>query len=279
KNIVTLAGNIMSNMTVLAWEGVPLRKAASSHAIAIKGALDYRKDSKRLLQLQQAVEIGYYANNDAANAEILEIQDRLARNPIKPLVDAGLMPTIVEDVEVDDDRYTYKAQFARKVEKYTNKVPAALRTLGKQIYMTHDTATYKFLSQTTQLSDLVARFAIYEHVTTRRKDPLSNADALRLAEDSFVNYDIPSHRTLQYLNDMGLVMFTKYYLRIQKVIMRLVREKPARGLMLAAIGNMFSGLDTIMDSSWLNKIGNNPLNDGAFGYLGTLKELPAIKLL
>lgn len=279
KNIVTLAGNIMSNMTVLAWEGVPLRKAASSHAIAIKGALDYRKDSKRLLQLQQAVEIGYYANNTKANAEILEIQDRLARNPIKPLVDAGLMPTIVEDVEVDDNRYTYKAQLARKVEKFTDKVPSALRTLGKQLYMTHDTATYKFLSQTTQLSDLVARYAIYEHVTTRRKDPLSKADALRLAEDSFVNYDLPSHRTLQYLNDMGIVMFTKYYLRIQKVIMRLVREKPARGLMLAAIGNMFSGLDSIMDSSWLNKIGNNPLQEGAFGYLGALKELPAIKLL
>jgi hypothetical protein len=279
KNIFTLAGNITSNMTLLAWEGVPLRKAAASHAIAIKGALDFRKDSKRLLQLQQAVEIGYFADNTAAEAEILEIQDRLARNPIKPLVDAGLMPTIVEDVEVDDDRYTYKAHLARKVEKFTDKVPAWMRTVGKQVYMTHDTATYKFLSQTTQLSDLVARYALFEHLTTRTKDPLSTADALRQAEDSFVNYDLPSHRTLQYLNDMGIVMFTKYYLRIQKVIMRLVREKPARGLMLAAVGHMWSGLDSIMDSSWLNKIGNNPLQDGALGYLGSLKELPAIKLL
>lgn len=279
KNVVTLAGNIMSNMTILAWEGVPLRKAASSHAIAIKGAIDYRKDSKRMMQLQQAVEIGYFADNTAAEAEMLELRDRLARNPIKPLIDAGLMPTIVEDVEVDDDRYTYKAQLARKVEKYTNKVPSWMRTVGKQVYMTHDTATYKFLSQTTQLSDLVARYALFEHLTTRTKDPLSNVDALRLAEDSFVNYDLPSHRTLQYLNDMGIVMFTKYYLRIQKVIMRLVREKPARGLMLAAISHMWSGLDTIMDSSWVNKIGNNPLQDGALGYLGSLKELPAIKLL
>ena len=279
KNVVTLAGNIVSNMTLLAWEGVPLRKAAASHAIAIKGAIDYRKDSKRLLQLQQAVEIGYFTDNTAAETEILEIQDRLARNPIKPLIDAGLMPTIVEDVEVDDDRYTYKAQLARKVEKYTSKVPSWMRTVGKQVYMTHDTATYKFLSQTTQLSDLVARYSLFEHVTTRAKDPLSVADALRLAEDSFVNYDLPSHRTLQYLNDMGIVMFTKYYLRIQKVIMRLVREKPARGLLLAAIGHMWSGLDTIMDSSWVNKLGNNPLQEGALGYLGSLKELPAIKLL
>ena len=279
KNVVTLAGNIMSNMTLLAWEGVPLQKAAASHAIAIKAALDFRKDSKRLMQLQQSVDIGYFTDTATAEAEMVVLRDRLARNPIKPLIDAGLMPTIVEDVEVDDNRYSYKAQLERKVDRFTSKVPAWMRTVGRQVYMTHDTATYKFLSQSTQLSDLVARYALYEHATTRRKDPLSQADALRLAEDSFVNYDLPSHRTLQYLNDMGIVMFTKYYLRIQKVIMRLVRERPARGLILAALENYISGLQSVMDSSWVNKIGNNPLQDGALGYLGSLKELPAIKLL
>jgi hypothetical protein len=279
KNVMTLAGNIMSNMTLLAWEGVPLQKAISSHAIAIKGAIDYRKDSKRLMQLQQSVDIGYYANTEAAEVEMVELRDRLARNPIKPLIDAGLMPTIVEDVEVDDNRYTYKAHLERKVERFTSKVPAWMRTVGRQVYMTHDTATYKFLSQSTQLSDLVARYALYEHATTRRKDPLSKADALRLAEDSFVNYDLPSHRTLQYLNDMGIVMFTKYYLRIQKVIMRLVKDRPARGLIMVALEHYMSGLQSVMDSSWTQKIGNNPLQDGALGYLGSLKELPAIKLL
>lgn len=279
KNVMTLAGNIMSNMTLLAWEGVPLQKAAASHAIAIKGALDYRKDAKRLMQLQQSVEIGYFTDTAAAEAEMVELRDRIARNPIKPLIDAGLMPTIVEDVEVDDNRYTYKAHFERKVERFTSKVPAWMRTVGRQVYMTHDTATYKFLSQSTQLSDLVARYALYEHATTRTKDPLSKADALRLAEDSFVNYDLPSHRTLQYLNDVGLVMFTKYYLRIQKVIMRLVKEHPARGLMLATLEHFISGMQSVLDSSWTQKIGNNPLQDGALGYLGSLKELPAIKLL
>lgn len=255
------------------------QKAIASHAVAIKGALDYRNDSKRLMQLQQSVDIGYFTDTVAAEAEMVELRDRLARNPIKPLIDAGLMPTIVEDVEVDDNRYTYKAKLDRKVEKFTSKVPAWMRTVGKQVYMTHDTATYKFLSQSTQLSDLVARYALYEHATTRRKDPLSQADALRLAEDSFVNYDLPSHRTLQYLNDMGIVMFTKYYLRIQKVIMRLVKERPARGLILVALEHYISGLQSVMDSSWVNKLGNNPLQDGALGFLGSLKELPAIKLL
>lgn len=280
KNIVTLIGNMVSNMTLLAWEGVPVKDAIASHAIGIKAATDYRKDNKRLIQVQQAIEIGYSPDGVAVlEQEAAELRDRLARNPLKPLIDAGLMPTIVEDVEADDTQYSYKSRLQNKVEKYTNKVPAWMRTVGKQVYMTHDTATYKFLSQATQLSDLVARYTMYEHTMKRAKDPLSQADAIRQAEVSFVNYDLPSHRTIQYLNDTGLVMFTKYYIRIQKVIMRLMKEKPARGLALIAANHFMSGLDSITDSNWLNRIGNNPLKPGAFGYLGALDELPAIKLL
>ena len=280
KNIVTLVGNMVSNMTLLAWEGVPLKEIIKYHAIGVKAATDYRKDNKRLIQVEQSIEIGYSPDGMAAlEQEALELRDRLARNPLKPLIDAGLMPTIVEDVEADDTQYSYKSRLQNKVEKYTNKVPAWMRTVGKQVYMTHDTSVYKFLSQSTQLSDLVARYTMYEHTMNRAKDPLSQTDAIRQAEASFVNYDLPSHRTIQYLNDMGIVMFTKYYIRIQKVIMRLMKEKPARGLLLIAANHFMSGLDSITDSNWLNRIGNNPLKPGAFGYLGALDELPAIKLL
>lgn len=280
KNIVTLVGNMVSNLTLLAWEGVGPREAIASHAIGIKAAMDYRKDAKRLLQVVQALEIGYVPEGQQTlETEVAELRDRLARNPLKPLIDAGLMPTIVEDVESDDSQYSYKSRLQGKVEKYTSKVPAWMREVGKQVYMTHDTAQYKFLSQATQLSDLVARYTMYTHTMTRAKDPLSQADALRQAEDSFVNYDLPSHRSIQFLNDMGIVMFTKYYMRIQKTIMRLVREKPARGLALLAANHYWAGLDSISDSHWFNKIGNNPLQPGTFGYLGTLDELPAFKLL
>lgn len=280
KNIVTLVGNMMSNLTLLAWEGVPLHRAIASHAIGIKAAVDYRRDNKRLTQLVQAVDIGYLPEGaDVVDQEIGELRDRLARNPLKPLIDAGLMPTIVEDVEADDSQYSYKSRLQRKVEKYTSKVPSALRTVGKNVYMTHDTGVYKFLSQATQLSDLVARYTMFEHSINRKRDPLSVSDALRQAEDSFVNYDLPSHRTIQFMNDMGVVMFTKYYMRIQKTIMRLIREKPLRGLMLAAANHYVSGLESIADSHWMNRIGGNPFQDSAFGYVGALDELPAIKLI
>jgi len=51
-------------------------------------------------------------------------------------------------------------------------------------------------------------------LTNRKDNPLSEADAIQQASDDFVNYDIPMHRGMQYLDDMGIFMFSKYYLRI-----------------------------------------------------------------
>ncbi|QWY17815.1 hypothetical protein [Pseudomonas phage vB_Pae-PA152] len=278
KNIFTLVGNIVSNMTLLAWSGVGIADAVRAHATGIKGALQYRADNKRLIQLVQAKEIGYVPEGVASiDDEIVVLRDRIARNPIKPLIDAGLMPTIVEDVEADDSQYSYKSLLQQKTERVTSKLPKLVRDAAKFVYVAHDTSMYKFLSQTTQLSDLVARYTLYEHLINRSRDPLSKADALKQAEESFVNYDIPSHRMVQYLNDTGLLMFTKYYLRIQKVIARLVKEKPARGLALVVANHFVSGLQSVMDSSWINRIGHNPFQSGPFTFPSSLSELPAIK--
>ena len=277
KNIATMVGNIMSNITLLAAQGVSLPQAIKSHAIGLKGAISYRKDNKRLIQLERALSVGYVPEGTrSVEDEIIEIKDRMARNPVKVLIDAGLMPTIVEDVEADDSQYSYASRLTRFTNKYTGWVPELAKDAAKQVFMTHDTSIYKFLSQTTQLSDFVARYTMYIYLTERNLDPLSSADALKTAEDSFVNYDIPAHRSMQFMNDMGIVWFTKYYMRIQKTIMRLVKERPARVLALAAANHYVAGLQSVLDSSWINHIGGNPFSTGAFNFPGALDELPAV---
>ena len=87
---------------------------------------------------------------------------------------------------------------------------------------------------------------------------------------------MPSHRHMQYLNDMGLLMFTKYYLRIQKVIMQMFREHPARAIMMVTLDSYLQGMQTIVDSSMWGRLGN-PLEWGALQYPGTLDELATIK--
>jgi CBS domain-containing protein len=279
KSITTMIGNIKSNLSLLLAYGVPLNKLIANHAVAIKGALDYRKDNKRLMQLEMAVNGGYVPQGQAnVEEEMVMLRDRIARNPVKDLIDAGLMPTIVEDVDAMDNQYSYKSRLTKAIDDRTQWVPGLAKTVVKEgLLFTHDSMAYKFLSQSTQLSDFVARYTLYEHLISRPTDTLSSVDAMRRAEDAFINYDIPSHRSIQYMNDMGLLMFTKYYLRIQKVIAQLFKEKPTRVLATVMYGHYVQGASVVTDSSWLHRIGHNPLGNSILGAPAVIDELPGVK--
>lgn len=276
---IVLLGNISSNLTELVWMGVPLKDIVRHHQVALKAASDYQKDSERLSQVEMMLESGYIEGSVAElEQEAVRLRDAINRNPVKELIDAGLMPTIAEDLGQDEDLYSYKSRFARKTGEMASKMNPTIKAAAKQVYINQDTGLYKALNRTTQLSDFVARYTLFQHLTTRNLNPLSKDAAVRYASDAFVNYDIPSHRTVQYLNDMGIVMFTKYYIRIQKVLMRMFRENPARAMMMMAFSHFFSDIPSVVDGSMLNKMSYNPFSSGAFKYPGVLDDLATVKV-
>jgi len=65
--------------------------------------------------------------------------------------------------------------------------------------------------------------------------------------ETFINYDTPSLPLLQYANDMGLVMFTKFWLRNQRVLVKTARKHPVGALGLTVLAGGI-GWDTIYDS-------------------------------
>ena len=277
KTGLVMMGNITSNLSLLTVAGVSMKDILQSHLVAMKGATSYQNDNEELNRYKMLLETGYtQGNEEEIHRNILRLEDAIARNPVKGLIDAGLMPTIVEDVSADDDLYSYKSAFARKTERFTNKLNDKVVSAGKLVYMTHDTKAYQLLSRTTQLSDFVARYTLYQHLTTRKENPLSHEAAIQEASDAFVNYDIPMHRGMQYTDDMGFTMFTKYFLRIQRVLLKLGRENPARMLMLALLNNYMDLMPNVLESSALAHMGNNPLRTGAFQFPGSLDELGTV---
>ena len=277
KTGLTLLGNVTSNVSLLLWHGVSVRDLARDHRVALEGVMNYRRDYNELQKLQLMVDTDRAQDADKANQRIRELQRDLEKNPVAFMIDEGLMPTIVEDVDMHDDPYSYKSQLAEKTEKWTGKVWSPLRTVGKYAYMTHDTPLYKALSQGTQVSDFVARYTLYQHLTTRKRHRMGHDEAIQRSSDMFINYDVPTHRIVQYLNDIGVLRFTKYYLRIQRAILTLYREHPARGMLMVALNSMMPGLSLLTDSSMTGRIGNNPLEWGALDYPGVLDELATVK--
>jgi hypothetical protein len=279
KTGVVLLGNIISNVSLLAVQGVPMKDIAHHHLVALRGAMSYQTDSEELARLRALLETGYTQGRDAEiQREIVRLEDAIARNPVRELIDAGLMPTIVEDVNADDDIYSYKNMLEERFDSLTSKMPEGVKKAGRFVYMAHDTKLYQGLSRITQLSDFVARYTLYQHLISRKKNPLSRADAVIQASDSFVNYDIPMQRSLQYLDDMGIMMFTKYFLRIQRVLMKTAAENPARVLMLLAADQYLDLNSIVLDSSWFTRIGNNPLEEGAFKFINSLDDLATVSV-
>lgn len=276
KTGTVMVGNILSNLSLLFMNGVSLGDIVKHHRVGMKAAMSYQKDHAELMQLQANLDTKNTQGKEAEmRARVVQLEDHIARNPVKGLIDAGLMPTIVEDVSQDEDLYSYKSRFVRKTEQYTNKLNPRIRDLGRTIYMAHDTKLYKGLSHVTQLSDFVARYTLYQHLTTKN-NPMESEAAIQEASDAFVNYDIPMHRGIQYLDDMGIMPFTKYFMRIQKPLMKLVREHPTRVLGTVLFNNYFDLMPMVTDAAWIGHVGNNPLSSGALGFPSTLDELATV---
>lgn len=277
KTGIVLLGNMWSNTTLLTIEGVPIKDQIHHQLVALKGATTYREDSEEMARLQALLDSGLAGQDEAdIRTQILRLKDSLARNPVRELIEAGLMPTIVDDVQLHDDPFTYKSWLTRKTETQVKKLPEFVQNAGKQLYMARDTWMYQSLSRTTQLSDFVARYTLVQHLTNRKDKPMSKADAIQHASDAFVNYDIPMHRKIQYLDDMGFLMFTKYFIRIQRVLMKLARENPARVLATIALQNFLDLGPIVLESSAIAKFGNNPWNWGALQFPSTLDELATV---
>lgn len=276
KSGVVMLGNIKSNLWLLGMSGVPLLDALHHHLVAWKGAISWKQDTEELNHLKRLRDTGYTnGKKTEIDRRILRLEDSLARNPVKELEEAGLMPTIVEDINPEDDIYSYKSHLVRKVESVTDKMNPAIVNIAKTAYLAHDTKLYQMMHQVTQLSDFMARYTLYQHLVGK-KDPLSKQDAVQKVSEAFINYDIAMHRNLQYTDDMGITMFTKYFIGIQKVLADTLKENPAR-VLTGVLLSKFLGLGpTVLEGSMWNHIGNNPLKAGPFELFDSLNELPMI---
>ena len=84
------------------------------------------------------------------------------------------------------------------------------------------------------------------------------------------------HRGIQYLDNMGIIPFTKYFMRIQRVLIDLAKDHPMR-VFTAFLLNQAADLGPIvLESSMVARLGNNPFRGGATEIFDVVDELPAV---
>jgi len=140
-----------------------------------------------------------------------------------------LFTSIVEEFGVDEDSWR-KQKVSTISERLGNKVPRKLVGAAKEVWMLPGSKAFQAALVGTQYGDFVGRFIKFKYDTEeinqgmdkheRRKNAINDSLA------SFIYYDLPQNEYLQYANDMGFLMFTKFFARIQPVIARMFLKNP-----------------------------------------------------
>jgi hypothetical protein len=257
-----------------------IKEALQEKSRALSALNIYREQSQELNELQMYIATGTQVNKHPEFINRIGLlQESINKNPVKNLIDAGFMPTIVEDVETISQDYSYKGKLFEKLNKKADKAKSLgnlARNITSTLYMTENTGLYQFLRYSTQVSDFTARYALYQHLTKQNK--LSEYEILKEITDSFVNYDVPSHRMIEAANSIGLLYFTKYFLRIQAPLFKAMREHPLRAMQLWLFDAYTSGIDIVTGSSFTARSWS-PFQDGPFKFLDVVDETITAKAI
>jgi len=254
KNFFTTMGNMISNTALLQMSGISPLAAIRDQIIGWRAAQKYNILHKELYTLENEYNVmpGSPARKSALLNKIKVTKHKLAGNPVHELMEAGLFQTIVEDIDASEDPFSYKTKFMKKLDKKVGrKIHPDVKTFGKYLFVTQDSKAYRFMNQPIQLSDFSARYAQYKHLTEVQTKKMGKEEALLKVSENFINYDIPTNKGIQYLNDVGLLMFTKYFLRIQKPIFNLFLERPMTSIINIMLQSIMS-MSNPVDSSFLN---------------------------
>lgn len=230
---VVLLGNIISNFVLLKMLGVPVKNLFTDQLEALKAIKQHHLDTQQLARIDNELELKpSLKNNKSLMAQKADLENAIKLNPVDQLIDEGVYQSIIEDVDFTDDAYTSNSRIENFIKPVTEKMNPKVLEVLKEVTVQKDSEGYAFLREATQLSDFVARYALHKHNLSKGMNPEESVDFIM---DTFINYDLPTHPFLQYTNDMGITMFTKYFIRVQKVLAKAFYNNPADSLGVMAM--------------------------------------------
>lgn len=269
-----LLGNILSNTYLLMTLGINPVRILKDMTFSWRNSKNYRTMVNRIEEINALLmTTNSTKEKSLLNREKKQLQEALNRNPMKEYMEAGLMSTIVEDLSKPDET-SYKTELQKKVDSYVDLIPKPISNAINELTIGQGSVLHNFLSEATQFSDLSAKYTLakYLHENGTDKDK-----AIYEAQLSFINYDIPTNQFLDYMNRMGLMMFTKFFLRFQRVMVKLAYNAPVSSLM-GHYAVEYMGGQGVYDPFWLNRL-DNPLELSVLNLPNAMSEVVSADVL
>jgi hypothetical protein len=251
KTLTVSLVNFGSNLWYLRTQRVPVSMIIKYASQALKYGIQYQADSKKRRDLQVKKDLLLLEPTPDAAAikrldyKIARLDDNLARNPTTEFIEAGGMPAVIDDVDTDVTQSNYPGMVEETVGRIAGRLPQPVQNVGKVLFMTQDTPGYKLLNNTVKMTDYIGRYTLYQHYIKSEKK--GHEEAMASVIDEFVNFNLPTHKMIEYFNQLGLLWFTKFGIRILKPIKNAAIDKPFDAL-LSFMASEHIGMDNIFNS-------------------------------
>lgn len=280
KTPVVVIDNIISNVLYGIMTGTDPITLIKLYISAGKDIREYINKRTELSKLIVAKNSGNVRGLDVH--KINRLTKDLEANPIHELMELGIYESIMEDIS--DEEVTSNNVVGKWMQSKVEKAPEWAQTTWNWVALNEKTSYYKNMEMMLRMGDLLAQAAqnakmkkINEQKLVEYKKSAKSAESVisyakKLDDErregltyDYVFYGKPASSVEEYLNRMGLIMFTKYAKRIQRVIGSAVSEHPLKAVLMGTMDGMLGDaipqvLDqTILDRSWYT-YGINPLN-------------------
>lgn len=234
KSLIVTAGNIVSNIALLWISGVPLAQALEDTTQVYINMYRYRKLESDLQSVKSKMFTPGLSERElkALKSEEAVIHHQMNNNIVHELIEAGLYLTIVEDFEVSDTTNPLVANAEQLLAPVLDRLPNKVKTATSEILLLQGSNTYTLAREFSQISDFAARYSLHKHNTEVLG--MDRSSSIKDVMHTFINYDVPSSKGMQLLNDYAFMGFTKYLFRTQYVIAKRFGQSPAR--MFALLG-------------------------------------------
>ena len=257
RNLKVLIANVLSNVSLTLVNDADPKNMVKDIKDAATYSIKYQKDKQRLNTVKHQLKIGL--GSPELVSEFAELKDAIARNPLSDFIEAGMMPLIVNDISFKKDEVEFSTGFSTLKDNTVGKLPKFMQTGLDYALVAPGTPHYKFLANATQQSDFVFKYALYKQ--EMRKGSSSEA-ALRLARQVFIEYDIPTSKGMTFVNDNGIFMFTKFTLRIMRVLVHFIKTRANKLLIENAAMAMLFNNPSLLSLNFISQLwgGRNPLS-------------------
>jgi len=241
-NGAVLLGNLMSNFWVLS-QYMPIEKVFREMK---KNWIEYDKLNKeynemRKLESKEKAKI----ITTKERIKLKHLRNSISKNKLNSLVESGIVGSIIEDATISNINDTNLiSNFIEK--KYISKLKPEAQSIVKTLFITEDTALFKKALKIMQYGDVVAKKTLMDYYIL--KEHKSEKEALLLADQYFINYNLNQNEYLKYANDTGMFMFSKFLLGTVKVIKNTIKMKPLGVAKLGSINELLIDVPEIYET-------------------------------